>query len=178
MFLSEDSGSEFEFLGEKRGRMGWSLAQTVKMLFAEDALMGDEPEEALKSALYALSQAGIVKVFEKMNQQTWGLNPEALELSCDVHEIECQVCRHKLDVAVADLEAWQNARCFRPCPGHYQPTHSDTDYYGRLYGMGQVNRVFSREHTGLLERAEREELENRFRSEGEARQPFYPRRIS
>jgi len=181
VFLSEDSGSAFEFLGRRKKRAGWSLAWTEKVLFADIALQAaeDEAEQALSSALHALTAAGILNVFEKMDQHTWGLNPEALEIVVEVQGLACSHCRHHLDIAAVDLPAWQETPCFRgQCAGSYQPAEGQINYYGKLYRTGRVNRVFSREHTGLLQRGEREQLEDRFRSEGAERQPYYPNLIS
>jgi len=46
------------------------------------------------------------------------------------------------------------------------------DFYGRLYRDGEVNRVVAAEHTGLLNRDERAEVEASFKKAPEFRQPW------
>jgi DEAD/DEAH box helicase domain-containing protein len=51
----------------------------------------------------------------------------------------------------------------RHCPGHYRhEADGGLPLYRRLYRRGEVNRIVAREHTGLLERADRERLETQF----------------
>jgi DEAD/DEAH box helicase domain-containing protein len=53
------------------------------------------------------------------------------------------------------------------------------DYYGKLYATGDVERIFAREHTGLLKRDEREQLEEYFKEEkDDIRKPWYPNLLS
>ncbi len=48
------------------------------------------------------------------------------------------------------------------CSGHYEETTAKLNFYKNLYSKGNVRRIFAQEHTGLLEREAREELERRF----------------
>ena len=49
------------------------------------------------------------------------------------------------------------------CDGHFERSPVTDDYYRRLYESGDVKRIFSAEHTGLLERDTREHIESGFR---------------
>ncbi|MBI4700700.1 MAG: DUF1998 domain-containing protein [Deltaproteobacteria bacterium] len=57
-----------------------------------------------------------------------------------------------------------------PAPGR--------DYYGRLYAHGDVERVFTAEHSGLLAREEREAIEAEFKTRSTERRPWYPNLLS
>ena len=55
-------------------------------------------------------------------------------------------------------------RCMRyNCDGHFERAPDADDYYRRLYESGDVQRIFSAEHTGLLDRDTRERIEDGFR---------------
>src|SRR5690606_36944742 len=63
--------------------------------------------------------------------------------------------------------AWLGQRCtsYR-CSGVLEAVTDDNvarGFYRRIYTAGRVRRIFSEEHTGLLARADREALEERFR---------------
>ena len=49
------------------------------------------------------------------------------------------------------------------CDGHFERSPDADDYYRRLYESGDVKRIFSAEHTGLLDRDTRERVEEGFR---------------
>jgi DEAD/DEAH box helicase domain-containing protein len=76
-------------------------------------------------------------------------------------------------VASPELGAWRRAPCLRfRCGGSYAEEGLEgPDYYGRLYAHGALTRIVSREHTGLLERTERETLERDFIGGKEAWSP-------
>ena len=50
----------------------------------------------------------------------------------------------------------------KECTGEYENYLSEDNYYKLLYSNGDLQRVVAREHTGLLERKERETVETNF----------------
>jgi ATP-dependent helicase YprA (DUF1998 family) len=63
-------------------------------------------------------------------------------------------------------DLWQDNACLRfSCQGSYEREKPSRDYYGQLYATGDVKRIFTTEHTGLLKREKRETLEKRFMAE-------------
>jgi DEAD/DEAH box helicase domain-containing protein len=64
------------------------------------------------------------------------------------------------------------------CSGKYYREDSGLDYYGRLYSTGDIQRIFAEEHTGLLTRESREELERRFKAGAADRRPWDPNLLS
>ena len=96
--------------------------------------------------------------------KVWGIKQEALYLDTQAQYLECDKCGHRVTASPKELNWWTQMSCLRPkCEGKYQPSASHTlNFYRNLYAKGQVWRIFAREHTGLLEREVREELENRF----------------
>ncbi|MBV6622635.1 MAG: DEAD/DEAH box helicase [Rivularia sp. (in: Bacteria)] len=96
--------------------------------------------------------------------KVWGIEQEALHLDTIALYFQCDECGHRVTVSSQELNWWTQMPCLRPkCKGQYQQSAGNPlNFYRNLYAKGQVWRIFAREHTGLLEREVREELENRF----------------
>ncbi len=106
----------------------------------------------------------------------YGLNPEAVEL-LDVTEgsaslLACETCGHRHTAAPHHVHRWVEMPCLRyRCRGRLQvlqPAGSrpggDENYYRNLYRSNSAPRIVTHEHTGLLSRREREDLEAAFKS--------------
>lgn len=52
------------------------------------------------------------------------------------------------------------------------------DYYGHLYATGDLVRIHAKEHTGMLAREDREDVETAFKRKGEDRRPWDPNVLS
>jgi len=80
-----------------------------------------------------------------------------------VTQFRCRTCSHNVSVAAHEEDLWQDNSCLRfSCRGRYTRETTGEDYYGHLYATGDVQRIFTAEHTGLLKREKRENLEERF----------------
>ena len=96
----------------------------------------------------------------------WGIRPEALRVSARVKQFRCERCGHNISVAEEESAYFEDAPCQRfHCYGKYRPQETGVDYYGKLYATGDVERIFAREHTGLLNRDDRQDLEAQFKAE-------------
>lgn len=124
------------------------------------------------------------------HQAVWGLNPTALLLRRHSIPVTCDVCGDPHGASPEELGYWVGMPCQHPhCSGHYQsgldigvtaqssptsqpPSLSSAltpssqghrlDFYKNLYCRGEVWRIVAQEHTSLLDRDVREDLENRF----------------
>jgi hypothetical protein len=113
--------------------------------------------------LTALGQAEILEEQQVKGERLWGLRPEALGIHTSVHQYRCDICGHNVSAQGAEVPLWEGNRCLRlRCKGHYQHEPAREDYYGRLYATGYIQRLLPAEHTALLERAQREQVEQRF----------------
>jgi hypothetical protein len=79
--------------------------------------------------------------------------------------VRCDLCGYRHPVPTARLDLWTDAPCIRyRCAGHFEIEQPRLEnYYRRLYREGQTRRVVTAEHTGLLKRHEREDLERAFK---------------
>jgi DEAD/DEAH box helicase domain-containing protein len=133
---------------------------------------GDYSEAFYQILLPALETAGVLKKYEPTNGLAiWGIAPEALLISRNVSQLRCKTCSHSISVAQEELAIFDGEHCLKgQCQGAYEILTEDENYYGRLYSHGDIQRIYAQEHTGLLGREEREELEAHFMAK--ARQPW------
>ena len=111
----------------------------------------------------------------------YGLSKEKLFVSDAVCSFRCDSCGSQYSYAENLTDRMQGAKCIRRnCDGYLQKTEVDgLGYYGRLYSKGDLVRIHAYEHTGLLERENREHIENDFkRSEHEERRDWDPNVLS
>lgn len=118
-------------------------------------------KEAYDKILPALIEAGLVEEREGRGARVWGINPAALRVGTEVLKFRCRLCRYGISAA----EDLIDAPCLKfRCKGTLAREEADGNYYRKLYETGNVKRVFAAEHTGLLARDVREEVEDQFKS--------------
>jgi DEAD/DEAH box helicase domain-containing protein len=129
--------------------------------------------------LDALTKAGILGS-APMNHppgRCWGLNPEALRVTTSAVRVACERCGHSATVPEGGDE-WDGMPCLSArCPGFMRPLPKSPDYFAQLYASGELARIVAAEHTGLLDRGEREEVERNFKRRRD-RRPWDPNLLS
>lgn len=116
----------------------------------------------------------LVRRSGEKGSQIYGLTPDSVILdSVGVASLECPTCHHIQPASSNRLEVWLDAPCPRMrCPGHLEiGAVQSINFYRSMYRSGRIRRIVSAEHTGLLDRAEREEVETRFKVGGSASDP-------
>jgi DEAD/DEAH box helicase domain-containing protein len=127
--------------------------------------------EVYRHTVERLAERGLLRRYGPASIPAYGLVQSLLLISGDTTSIHCDVCNNAQTVAEIDAEKWEGRPCLNyQCQGAYTavPEHSakagdSDDYYRALYGRGHVQRIVSREHTGLLARDVRENLEDEFK---------------
>ncbi|QDU69651.1 DEAD/DEAH box helicase [Engelhardtia mirabilis] len=135
----------------------------------------DSVRELYRFALDRALGAGLlVDTVQKRGGRAFGLKPDALELVRDPVTLACDTCRRTLAVDVPDSRLGRACPQYR-CTGRLEPEsalrrRSDPfGYYRRLFRSGRLSRVVAAEHTGLLDRKRREQLEDAFKADGDER---------
>nr|HQV30403.1 DUF1998 domain-containing protein [Calditrichia bacterium] len=159
----------------RAGSVTWHSQWAVKNLlpFGQqfDPFMGD----IYRLLLRELVAREILQEETVHGVSVWGLRGEALQLTTAVRQLRCDTCGHDMSAATGE-DHWVGMPCLRfNCRGHYQAEPSGEDYYRRLYSTGDIQRIFAEEHTGLLGREEREELEQHFEQQNH---PWDPNLLS
>jgi len=141
------------------------------------------PEFALESDCFdimniILEELTKVSVLHKTetqdNVEVWSINPEKCKISNRVKQMVCDVCGSQISISEDNAEYFEGACCTRrDCNGHMHINENiDLDFYGKLYSQGELVRIVAKEHTGLLERDDREELERTFKKVKEEKKPW------
>jgi DEAD/DEAH box helicase domain-containing protein len=159
VFLISDSGTRFSHPGPKT----WHEAWLKKCFGAIDGNASRFTTETYRHVLRELVTAGIF--FEKTvgHARIWGLRREALQVTPQVVQLRCERCSQALSASPAGAERLQGASCSSPvCDGRMSIAEGTEGYYSRMYRSGDTERVFTAEHTGLLSRTTREDVERGF----------------
>lgn len=132
----------------------------------------EEPQIGRNSALFndfmrkLLDTMVTVGLLNKEEQGggNYAIRPEHIWISNKVKHIQCDTCQSRLCVAVQDTLA-EGTHCLDyKCKGTYsEEMKPELNYYQQVYNRNRSPRVHARDHTGLLERHDREELEKDFK---------------
>lgn len=130
-------------------------------------------EEAVRLKVVSLVPSSV-------NYKIYGLNKERVFITDDVMQMRCDRCGSVYAVSVKNAELWNGAPCQRSaCTGFLEEYETgEVDYYGRLYSTGDLARINAREHTGLLERPNREQLEIDFKRGKDTQEIWDPNVLS
>lgn len=128
-----------------------------------------EPSTYVAISRYILEEAvkqGVLSILpSSVDYKIYGINKDHVYISSDVVQLRCESCGSLYAVSRENVRFWGGSVCQRATCGGELTIQPDADlgYYGRLYSSGDMVRINAKEHTGLLERDEREELENDFK---------------
>jgi len=185
--LTDRPGSRFETWGRPgHGGESWYRRWADRCFTAGRALGGDVGS-IYDVALPILVGAGLLERLEsKKRQPIWGVREGAIRITSRTAALVCRSCGHRLQVATREAESFLGIPCLTArCEGTYgTDSEPDRDYFGRLYAHGDLQRIFTHEHTGLLDREERERVEREFKAlEGgpgdpDARRPWFTNLLS
>ncbi len=172
------------------GKPGW-YERWVNRWFARKTDLNADADSTYTVALPVLVAKGLLRETEgKKGDRIWGVAEDALRVTANVVGLRCAHCHHQIQVAASEEKLWRDVFCLSGrCKGKYTETlEQSVDYFGRMYSHGDLQRIFTAEHTGLLTREERETIESQFKAEspksGEGadqegnRRPWYPNLLS
>lgn len=144
----------------------WYQRWWVRALAPHQALVAPDHLALYQLSLEALRQAGVLRQRDSREGPFYGLDPQCLEVSLDPQVMRCQACSALLPVDARYTQLWQGAPCLEVgCQGHYAPAGSrPLSWYRRMYQRGEVHRVVTAEHTSLLTRDARQDVEERFKA--------------
>ncbi len=176
MLTTDPRSRRFDIVQEG-GASRWYERWVARTLGDGAPLMGSA-SEVWAVVIPVLVQQGLLRETEGVRGKVWGLAPEALRLTNHCVRLRCPVCKHWLIAAQSEAAALRGSPCLSPpCAGTYvEESGAVKNYFGRLIERGQVERVFPEEHTGLLERPQREKVETEFKAQ--ERKPWYPNLLS
>ncbi|MFC1743405.1 DEAD/DEAH box helicase [Candidatus Riflebacteria bacterium] len=178
VFLTSRSQTRFDSLSSKSStKSNWYQAWATRCFAKLDTLL--VTHNIFNLLIKTLLTQGIFKEWEVGNDKIWGILPENLHICYPVYQFRCKRCGHFSSVSKWEKDTWEEAPCLRfHCHGHYTFSSVASDYYGKLYSSGDIKRIYGAEHTGLLNRDDREELEKKFKQPEEKQEPWDPNLLS
>ncbi|MBB3020411.1 DEAD/DEAH box helicase domain-containing protein [Microvirga lupini] len=107
----------------------------------------------------------------------WGLKPETVRVHAKSATVRCDTCGnlHHIPAAQEFVDVWTGMRCTRVgCEGSMglDGDARRNRFRTRILTKGRIKRVIAAEHTGLLGREQRQEVERRFMTDD--RKTWYP----
>lgn len=166
---------EFDYPGANK-YVDWIGKCCTEVIVEESsfgAIHGFILEEAVKRRVISLLPS-------TDNYKIYGLNKEHAFITDEVKQMRCDICGSLYAVPAENAAYWRDAPCQRrTCGGFLEEYETgEVNYYGRLYSAGDLARINAREHTGLLERPNREQLEIDFKRGKETQKLWDPNVLS
>ncbi|MEL7053060.1 MAG: Zn-binding domain-containing protein, partial [Cyanobacteria bacterium J06588_5] len=164
-FVNASAGVDsFENVVRTDKRNSWCEDWTTRVFAVASLLLKDQLIEIIRTALDALVEMNLLEAQNCNNGRAWGIPTKALYLTSAGTVLTCDRCSHQLTTSTPEQPLLQGMTCMATgCQGHYQPDERQgLAYYREIYRHGEVQRIVAAEHTGLLSRTNRENLEKRF----------------
>ena len=151
----------------------WAAAVLNQQMLLAPGMAAD----LYRAAFEALLAEGILVKTSHHLGDTLAIHPDALQVDTKVAFIATTGSKRRLAVPRDDAEFLLGIPCLDAVESQYEQLIPEaSDWWARRFSQGDLRRVIAAEHTGLLERQEREALELRFKSK-EPR-PWYENLLS
>ena len=164
-FIAEKLGTSkknYDYDAPGSNKYSYWIAECCKTFMVEESNYRAICQFILEAAV----KQGVVSIVpSSSNFKIYGLNKEKVFISENVKQMRCGTCGTIYAVSAENARFWEGAHCQRShCHGEIEEDSSiGLGYYGKLYHAGDQERINAREHTGLLERQDREQLEIDFK---------------
>ena len=164
IFLTLGTQRDFDKL-TSTSRSTWYDRWAAATLGRQALLAPGMVAELYLAAVDALLEAGILHRTQHHQGDTLGIRGGSLVISTDVAFVATQGGKRKLAVPRQDAEHLLGMPCLDAVESLYETLIPfAADWWAQRYSKGDLRRVIAAEHTGLLERPEREALEMRFKN--------------
>ena len=182
VFPSEQAGSRgnrgLEPLTQRgQGARSWYQRWVEKVLTPFDPLAATQySADVLEAVFHALESTGLVRRLDAGRTHAFALEPERFYATARV-AVMCG--RHaKLVVPEQEADLWRGVPCLDlGLQDEYRTVASEPPtWFGRLYRETAIRRIVAAEHTALIEREERDRLQERFANR--APKPWEPNVLS
>lgn len=192
-FPASESGRGFELVFPKSG-LSWYIHWLKAIVRSDELVDNTYYAELFKLCMKSLEKTEIIKtVFVGVKgTQVWGLNPEILTVTTELHKMELiEAMAEEAGTIGAtyvpstwvseltDLPSMVIAHLATGRNISWQPSKNNSvNFYKNFYLQGEPRRVIGHEHTGLLSRELRENVENRFKAKPKDTKPWYENLLS
>lgn len=132
-------------------------------------------------AIDALLAQGVLTAAEGLPGRSLALSADRLHLETRTLQLHSAQGKRALTVSAELVDRLQGMPCLDAMQDRYADAHESIGagaWMARRFREGDVRRVIAAEHTGLLEREQREALEARFKARPPASKPWYENLLS
>ena len=157
----------FDSYPTSRGRVNWFLDWAKRSL--HDSIDQTASNDLYRMVIQVLCDKNVLKRYtaSRGKASVFALNPEILSVSRDVIPLHCPQDGNQQIIRSTDKALWQDmpSLAFRSKNSFYEEDSTPRGtYYQKVYKSGRIKRIFSQEHSSILERKKREEVESLFKS--------------
>lgn len=161
-----------------RQRTSW-YERWMMCVLGRDGLLPTGAVDVLYGEAFAsLQRAGLMREVDARGVPVLGLDPASLELHRDTARLYSAQGRRTLTVPRDLAEELLGMPCLDSLAEHYTAVDDATPWLARRFATGDLRRVISAEHTGLIARDSREALEQRFKARGANQRPWFENLLS
>lgn len=163
VFLTLGKQRDFDQLTNSK-RNSWFDRWAAACLGRQMLLSPGMAADMFHAAAAVLEDVGVLIRTTDHQGDTLAINPQALELYVDTAYLATPLGKRRLTVPAGAAKALRGMPCLDATDEFYEDVLPTGGWLSDRFSQGDLRRVISAEHTGLLERAEREALEIRFKS--------------
>lgn len=174
VFLTLGQHDDFDRLASTRRT--WFSRWASATLGQESLLPARVTEDLYRLAISSLESHGVFVRTTGPRGDSLALSPDSLILSSAVLQLTSGKGKRKLTVHSDAGALLVGMPCLDALHDTYEEVQSGGGWLVERYSKGDLRRVIAAEHTGLLERTEREELEARFKAK--LPRPWYENLLS
>lgn len=114
-----------------------------------------------------VSNVGVTDKVHGADSVSYAISPIAITVSKECNQYKCNKCNSKISAGTSSTNI-EGARClnYRCKNGSYYPITNEVNelgYYQQIYNRDKSPRIYASEHTGMLERRKRENIETDFK---------------
>ena len=163
VFLTLGKQRDFDQLTNSK-RNSWFDRWAAACLGRQVLLAPGMAADLFHAAATVLEDAEVLIRTKDHLGDTLSINPQALEVCVDTAYLATPQGKRRLTVPVSAAKALLGMPCIDATDEFYEDILPTGGWLSDRFSQGDLRRVIAAEHTGLLERPEREALEVRFKS--------------
>jgi DEAD/DEAH box helicase domain-containing protein len=175
IFLSLGNRTSFDRIVTSHGHTFYEI--WLRATLGADGLLPEMIEADLyRNAVDELVEEGVMLRIQGDSGDVIALNPDALVLETELSRLVSPQGKRSLVIPADSVEALLGMPCLDASQEKYTEAREARGWVAAQYSRGDLRRVFSAEHTGLLKREQRETLELRFKAKDP--HPWYENLLS
>lgn len=152
-----------------RSKNNWfSLYFTKSFIIPLNLALAPNPEavnDFYRKLLDTLTECMILDKQTATELDNYAIRPDAIYVEPSVIQIKCDICESRIFVAKSDTLT-EDTHCleYKCNDGFYSQVEPNSEnYYQKIYNRTFSPRIYAHEHTGLLNRKLREDIEREFK---------------